>query len=244
MHKGTHTCTHRHIPTRAFQIRQSHSILPKFWTLNSLPIAIVFIESSGDNCLPSIYFHARSSDWTERWNRLSSLCPASVNSWRRNQNCEYIIPRRGMSRAARSMTSSCVPRTSLMKWTGRRNFEVSCSAWTCSGNIQLWASHSAWVEAVQEQLWCCPPLNIEDFSISVYGPNLRALDGLCSCGIWFDWPRGHRGWYGVPVWVSPCGNKRDTEKTRSFPSQDGSLALRKQTGTPVPGTSPIFPLME
>lgn len=99
--------------------------------------ARVFIESSGDNCLASIYCHPRSSDWTERWNRLSSLCPASVNSWRKNQNFEYIIPRRGMSRAARSMTSSCAPRTSLMKWTGRRNFEVSCSAWTCSGTIQL-----------------------------------------------------------------------------------------------------------
>lgn len=139
----THTQTH---PNPGLS-NQTDSQYPT-WVLNpqftASSKARVFMESSGDNCLASIYCPPRSSDWIERWNRLSSLCPASVNSWQRSQNCEYITPRRGMSRAARSTTSSCAPRTSLMRWTGRRNFEVSCSAWTYSGNTQLWASHLAW----------------------------------------------------------------------------------------------------
>lgn len=112
--------------------------------------------------------------------------------------------------------------------------------WECTAlRLHTWPGECAYLQEKQcRNSWCwCPPLNTENLGISIYGPNLRALNGLCSCSIGFDWPGA--SWMtwsacsGISLWK--------LIRHRKGLHRMGSLGLRMQTGTPVPETR-IFSL--
>lgn len=86
--------------------------------------SLVSVVASASVWLVAAVIVSRLFGWIALWSRSSFLCLTSASFLPKSPSCVSTTLQSGMSKVARSMTSSCALRTSSMRWFGRRSCEV------------------------------------------------------------------------------------------------------------------------